>query len=93
MRAWILYSGVRVGLFVVIFAVLYLLTVNVWPDTAWLISGLVAALLAFCISYIFFAPLRERVAIQVAEARAGSGTPSTVKAGSDEDIEDTARGD
>jgi hypothetical protein len=92
-RAWILYSGLRVGIFAVLFAVLYALTVGAFPDTAWAISGVAAALLAFCVSYIFLAPLRARVAIQVAEARAGTGRARNVTPGSDEDIEDTARGD
>ena len=93
MRAWILYSGVRLGLFAVLFALLYALTASIGLNPAWLISALAAAVLAFCISYIFFKPLRERVAISVADARTGTSKPAEVKAGSDEDVEDTARGD
>ena len=93
MRAWILYSAVRIGVFLVLFVALYALTASIGFDPAWLISALAAAVLAFCISYIFFRPLRERVALDVVAARAGAGNPAAIKAGSDEDVEDTARGD
>ncbi len=92
-RAWILYSALRVGLFAVLFVVLHALTAAIWPGTAWVVAALAAAVLAFCISYIFFKPLRERVALSVADARVSTGKPATVKAGSDEDVEDTAHGD
>ncbi len=93
MRAWILYSAVRIGVFLVLFVALYALTASIGFDPAWLISALAAAVLAFCISYIFFRPLRERVALDVVAARASTGNPAAIKAGSDEDVEDTARGD
>jgi inner membrane protein involved in colicin E2 resistance len=93
MRAWILYSAVRIGVFLVLFVALYALTASIGFDPAWLISALAAAALAFCISYIFFRPLRERVALDVVAARAGTGKAAVTKAGSDEAVEDTARGD
>ncbi|HXR45468.1 MAG TPA: DUF4229 domain-containing protein [Pseudolysinimonas sp.] len=85
MRAWILYSALRVGLFVVLFVVFYLLTANLWP-LAWAIAAVVAALVAFCVSYIFFRPLRERVALELAAAR----TKPAGGAGADEAAEDAA---
>ncbi len=93
MRAWVLYSAVRVGVFLVLFVALYALTASIGFNPAWLISAVAAAVLAFCISYIFFRPLRERVALDVASARAGTSKPAATKAGSDEDVEDAARGD
>ena len=93
MRAWILYSAVRIGVFLVLFALLYGLTASIGLNPAWLISALAAAVLAFCISYIFFRPLRERVALDVVAARAGTAKAPAAKAGSDEDVEDAARGD
>ena len=93
MRAWILYSAVRIGVFLVLFGLLYALTASIGFNPAWLISALAAAVLAFCISYIFFRPLRERVALDVVAARAGTTKIPAAKAGSDEDVEDTARGD
>ena len=92
MRAWILYSALRVGVFLLLFALLFALTASIGLNPAWLISACAAALLALCISYIFFRPLRDRVALDVAAARSGvkSGAP---QAGSDEDVEDAARGD
>ena len=85
MRAWILYSAVRVGLFVVLFVVFYLLTVNLW-EFAWALAAVVAALVSFCVSYIFFGKLRARVATEMAER----AQDRRAKAGSDEDAEDRA---
>ena len=90
MRAWILYSGVRLGLFAAIFALLYALTANALGNLSWAISAAVAAIAALCISYIFLKPLRDRVALSVAEARAGNVKVAPIKAGSDEDVEDSA---
>jgi hypothetical protein len=92
-RAWILYSALRLGLFAVLFGILYALTVAAFPTIAWAIAGVGGAVLALCISYIFLKPLRDRVALEIVNARASSGTVATVKAGSDEDIEDSARGE
>lgn len=92
MRAWILYSALRVGVFLVLFALLFGLTTTIGLQPAWLIAAVVAALLALCISYIFFRGLRERVALDVAKARSGVAGAAR-KAGSDEDAEDAARGD
>ena len=85
MRAWILYSALRVGLFAVLFAITYALTAQ-YTDIAWALAAVVAALLAFCISYIFFGRLRARVATELAASR----QQRTAPAGSDEDAEDAA---
>ncbi|MEO5921142.1 MAG: DUF4229 domain-containing protein [Pseudolysinimonas sp.] len=66
MRPWIAYSLVRVGLFAVFFAVLFLLGLDWW------LAALIAAALGFCVAYIFFRGLRERVAIDLAAARANT---------------------
>jgi inner membrane protein involved in colicin E2 resistance len=90
-RAWIVYSALRVGVFLVLFALLYALTASIGLNPAWLISACAAALLALCISYIFFRPLRDRVALGVAAARSGA-TTNAPRPGSDEDAEDQAPG-
>jgi membrane protein YdbS with pleckstrin-like domain len=92
-RAWILYSGLRVGVFLVLFAALYAVTASLGLNPAWAIAAIGAAVLALCISYIFFKPLRDRVALSVADARTSTAPAPAVKAGSDEDVEDAARGD
>ena len=46
-RQWILYSIARLALFGGVFAILMLLSVDLW------ISGIVAAIIALCVSYIF----------------------------------------
>jgi uncharacterized membrane protein YjjB (DUF3815 family) len=63
---WIAYSLLRVGLFAVFFLVLFLLGLEWW------FAAIIAAALGFCVAYIFFRPLRERVAAELAAARARS---------------------
>jgi hypothetical protein len=79
-RAWVTYSLLRVGLFVGLFVAMLLLGVVYW------IAAIAAALIALCISYIFFARLRGRVADELAARRSSSIEPSQL--GSDEDVED-----
>jgi Na+/melibiose symporter-like transporter len=92
-RAWILYSALRIGVFLVLFALLFALTNTIGLQPAWLIAAVVAALLALCISYIFFRQLRERVALEVANARSSTDRSTPSNTGSDEDAEDGLRGD
>ena len=66
MRPWIAYTLVRVGLFALFFAVLFALGLEWW------LAAIVAAALGFCVAYIFFRRLRERVAIDLAAARANA---------------------
>lgn len=65
MRPWLIYTLARVGVFAVLFAVLYVVL-----DGDWLTSAAVAAVAAFCISYIALGPLRRRVADELAERHA-----------------------
>jgi hypothetical protein len=79
-RAWVIYSLLRVGLFLVLFTVLLVLGVVYW------IAAIAAALIALCISYIFLGRLRGRVAEEHAARRAADTQPP--KADSDEGAED-----
>ena len=81
MRPWVSYTLLRVGLFALIFIVLMVLQVTWW------IAALIAAAVGFCVSYIFFRPLRNEVAEEIAEARAGR-VPAAGAAPTDEEIED-----
>jgi ABC-type bacteriocin/lantibiotic exporter with double-glycine peptidase domain len=81
MRPWVSYTLLRVGLFALIFIVLLVLQVTWW------IAALIAAAVGFCVSYIFFRPLRNEVAEEIAESRAGRVRTSS-DAPTDEDIED-----
>ena len=76
-RAWILYSVVRVLVFAVPFGVLYAIGLDWW------IAALIAAAIGFCVSYIFLRGLREGVTTQLAAAREQRLTPR-----SDEEAED-----
>ena len=80
MRAWLLFTAVRLLAFVAPFALLYALGVDWW------IAALGAAVIGFCVSYIFLAPLRDRAALQLAEARAKAAKPGADEAA--EDAED-----
>ena len=63
MRPWIAYSLLRVGLFAVFFTVLLVLGLQWW------LAAIIAAALGFCVAYIFFRRLRERVAADLAASR------------------------
>lgn len=63
MRPWIAYTLVRVGLFAAAFAILYVLGVPWW------LAALLAAAIGFCVGYIFFRGLRERVAAELLASR------------------------
>jgi len=65
-RPWIAYTLVRVGLFALFFAVLFMLGLQWWA------AALLAAALGFCVAYIFFRGLRQQVAVQLAAARANT---------------------
>lgn len=77
MRAWVLFSALRVLVFAVPFGILFALGLEWW------IAALVAAVVGFCASYIFLRPLRDRVARQLAEARTAAP-----KSTADEEAED-----
>ncbi len=64
MRPWIAYTLLRVGLFAAFFAVLFVLGLDWW------LAAIIAAALGFCVAYIFFRRLRERVAVDLAASRA-----------------------
>ena len=66
MRPWIAYTLVRVGLFAVFFALLYLIGLQWW------LAAVLAAALGFLVAYIFFRGLRGRVAGELATARANT---------------------
>lgn len=63
-RAWLIYTVLRVLVFVVPFAVLMLLQVP------WLWSAIIAAVVGFCLSYVLLRGQRERVALALAASRA-----------------------
>lgn len=70
MKPWLQYALIRVGIFAIVFAVLYLLRPDLW--WVWAIG---AALISLCIGYIFFGALRGRIAADIA-ARQADTRPS-----------------
>jgi cell division protein FtsL len=62
-RQWILYSLIRVGVFAAALALLVLVGVNV------LIAAVAAAVIGFCVSYIFLRGPRNAVAKSIVELR------------------------
>lgn len=75
MRAWVLYSLLRLGIFAAAFALLYWLL----PQSLWWLAAICAALIALSLSYIFLGRLRDRVTTDLAERaaarRAGRADP------------------
>jgi hypothetical protein len=76
-RDWLLYTALRVLAFAIPFGILYAIGLEWW------ISALIAAVVGFCLSYVLLRGQRDRVALRIVEARAGSGKPRA-----DEDAED-----
>lgn len=77
MRAWVVYTVLRVLTFAVPFGVLVALGLDWW----W--AAPLAAVIGFCLSYVLLRRPREAVARALADARASAGTR-----GSDETAED-----
>ncbi|HWH26735.1 MAG TPA: DUF4229 domain-containing protein [Pseudolysinimonas sp.] len=83
MRPWITYTLLRLGLFAVSLIVLMLIGVPLW------LAAILAAAIGFCVSYIFFPRLRERVAVDLAAARTRRNPdPVATPVGADESAED-----
>lgn len=78
MPAWLQYTLIRLGVFGVALAILLVVGVP------WLLAALLAAVIGFCVGYIFFRDLRLRMAAELANARSRPAT------GDDEDAEDAA---
>ena len=77
MKPWLQYALIRVGVFALVFAVLYLLRPDLW--WAWAVG---AAVISICVGYIFFGDLRRRMAEDVAARRSGT-RPSSDEAAED----------
>ena len=63
-RPWIKYTLIRIVLFAGVLAVLLLFT----PAPPWL-ATIIAAVIGFCVSYIFFRPQRDQLAESIATRR------------------------
>lgn len=83
-RTWVWFTALRVGIFAVVLAVLLL----VLPVAPW-ISTVLAAVIAFCISFIFLNKPRAELSRQLADRRSGR-RPATP---TDDDAEDAAVGE
>lgn len=79
MRDWLLYTALRVLAFAIPFGILYAIGLEWW------ISALIAAVVGFCVSYIFLRRQRDAVALQIVAAREGGTKPRA-----DEDAEDAS---
>lgn len=80
MKPWILYSLLRLGIFAAVFALLMVAQIDWW------LSAIIAAILGFAISYIFFGKLRDAVALDIVARRSGPSHDP------DRDAEDAAAG-
>ena len=73
MRPWLKYTIIRVGLFVVVFAItypLFLASKIMSLQIAGFVAAVISAIVALCISYLGFAKLRNEVALELVERRA-----------------------
>ena len=73
-----LYSVIRVTLFVAVLAALILAGIEGW------LAAIIAAIIGLCVSYLFLGRQRDAVALAVHERRSGKTRAPTV----DEDAED-----
>ncbi len=80
MRAWIIFTLVRVGIFAAIFALLLWLLGPDW----WWVAAISAALMAAAISFLALDRLRQDAAASLTEARERRGEEK----GEDERVED-----
>jgi Protein of unknown function (DUF4229) len=76
-KPWIVYTTIRVAIFVAAFLLLLFVGVPAW------LAAIVAAVVGLCAAYIFFKPQRDELAIAVQERRAARATERP-----DEDAED-----
>lgn len=77
-RVWVVYSLIRVAIFAVALAALLLLQVNPWLATV------LAAVIGFCVSYIFFRGKRDELAKDIYQRR------HTEQRDADNDLENEA---
>ena len=82
--AWLWYTLVRLGVFAVTLGVLLVLL----PIEPW-ITAILAAVIAFCLSYIFLGRQRAAVAEQLAAARARAAEPDADDAAEDAAVYDS----
>ncbi|KQO82341.1 hypothetical protein ASF17_04290 [Frigoribacterium sp. Leaf263] len=80
MNPWVKYTFIRLGIFAVALAVLLVIRIDPF------IATVVAAVVGLCVSYIFFAPLRRRVALDLAARRAKPETRHGDDIAEDEEI-------
>ena len=87
MKPWVKYTFIRLGIFAVALAVLLVIRIDPY------IATIVAAIVGLCVSYIFFAPLRRRVALDLAERQAKPETRHGDDIAEDEEIRRSDRDD
>lgn len=90
MKAWVKYTIIRIGLFVVLFAItypLFLASGIMSLQISGVAAATVSAIAALCISYLGFANVRNQMAIELAERRA------TPPIDPDEEAEDETLGE
>jgi uncharacterized membrane protein YphA (DoxX/SURF4 family) len=81
-KPWVIYSLYRVGIFAAAFAVLVLVGFEPW------IAAIVAAIIGFCVSYLFLREARDKVAEDVYSRRHAPDEQAPTTPGSDEEAED-----
>ena len=80
MRAWLLYTIARVGIFVALFLVLFLLLGPTW----WWVAAIAAALMGAAISFLALNRLRADAAAQLAARREGRASTADLDAAAED---------
>lgn len=81
-RSWLVYSLIRIGLFLGVFVILYLVGLE------WYWAALAAALISMSLSIIFLQKPREEAAESLYRARHDKTAHTTPTLGEDEAVED-----
>ncbi|CAN5178616.1 hypothetical protein BH11ACT2_BH11ACT2_21310 [soil metagenome] len=90
MKPWVKYTIIRVGLFVVLFAItypLFLASGVMSLQISGVAAAIVSAIASLCISYLGFSTLRNEMAVDLAQRRAQPPVNP------DEEAEDALEGD
>jgi Protein of unknown function (DUF4229) len=87
-RAWLVYSVLRLALFLVPFLILFGIG-KLLPGTklTWYVAALLAAVIGFALSMVVLRRQRDAVSIAVSDWREGKNVPAPAN-GADEDEED-----
>ena len=93
MKPWVKYTIIRIGLFVVLFAItypLFLASGIMSLRISGVVAALISAIVSLCVSYLAFGKLRNEMALEIVERRKNPKVNEDEALESDENLEDSA---